>query len=134
MAIPRGGRAKPSRRCRARKPRDGMAAPCRRGARQAFPASGGGNHARRTPRRNDAGGESRRRSALDPRQRYRGEFAGAAARKRRAAQAPSLIEPVVKAIDAALTALEEARLQLEQALQLADYDPQELEKIEERLF
>jgi DNA repair protein RecN (Recombination protein N) len=54
--------------------------------------------------------------------------------ERRAAQAPSLIEPVVKAIDAALTALEEARLQLEQALQLADYDPQELEKIEERLF
>jgi DNA repair protein RecN (Recombination protein N) len=61
---------------------------------------------------------------------------GSAVRRleRRAAQAPSLIEPVVKAIDAALTALEEARLQLEQALQLADYDPQELEKIEERLF
>jgi DNA repair protein RecN (Recombination protein N) len=61
---------------------------------------------------------------------------GSAVRRleRRAAQAPSLIEPVVKAIDAALTALEEARLQLEQALQLAGYDPQELEKIEERLF
>jgi len=41
---------------------------------------------------------------------------------------------VSKAIDAALTALDEARLQLEHALQLADYDPQELEKIEERLF
>src|SRR6516164_1020654 len=56
---------------------------------------------------------------------------GSAVRRleRRAAQAPSLIEPVVKAIDAALTALEEARLQLEQALQLAGYDPQELEKI-----
>jgi DNA repair protein RecN (Recombination protein N) len=61
---------------------------------------------------------------------------GSAVRRleRRAAQAPTLIEPVVRAIDAALTALEEARLQLEQALQLADYDPQELEKIEERLF
>jgi DNA repair protein RecN (Recombination protein N) len=62
-------------------------------------------------------------------------LAGAVRRlERRAAQAPALIEPAVKAIDAALTALEEARLQLEQALQLADYDPQELEKIEERLF
>jgi DNA repair protein RecN (Recombination protein N) len=54
--------------------------------------------------------------------------------ERRAAQAPALIEPAVKAIDAALTALEEARLQLQQALQIAEYDPQELEKIEERLF
>jgi DNA repair protein RecN (Recombination protein N) len=54
--------------------------------------------------------------------------------ERRAAQAPSLVEPVTKAIDAALTALDEARLQLEHALQLADCDPQELEKIEERLF
>ena len=54
--------------------------------------------------------------------------------ERRAAQAPALIEPTVKAIDAALSALEEARAQLEQALQLAEYDPQELERIEERLF
>jgi DNA repair protein RecN (Recombination protein N) len=54
--------------------------------------------------------------------------------ERRAAQAPALIEPAVKAIDAALTALEEARAQLEQALQIADFDPQELERIEERLF
>jgi DNA repair protein RecN (Recombination protein N) len=54
--------------------------------------------------------------------------------ERRAAQAPTLVEPVTKAIDVALTALDEARLQLEHALQLADYDPQELEKIEERLF
>src|SRR5947207_2969486 len=53
--------------------------------------------------------------------------------ERRAAQAPALVEPVTKAIDAALTALEEARGQLEQALRLADYDPQELDKIEERL-
>jgi len=62
-------------------------------------------------------------------------LAGAVRRlDRRGAQAPALVEPVIKAIDAALTALEEARLQLEQALQVADYDPQELEKIEERLF
>jgi DNA repair protein RecN (Recombination protein N) len=54
--------------------------------------------------------------------------------ERRAAQAPTLIEPVVKAIDAALTALEEARSHLEGALRAAEYDPQELERIEERLF
>jgi DNA repair protein RecN (Recombination protein N) len=54
--------------------------------------------------------------------------------ERRLPQAPALIEPVVKAIDAALTALDEARLHLEQALRVADYDPDELERIEERLF
>ena len=54
--------------------------------------------------------------------------------ERRATQAPALVEPAVKAIDAALTAMEDARLQLEAALQVAEYDPQELERIEERLF
>jgi DNA repair protein RecN (Recombination protein N) len=54
--------------------------------------------------------------------------------ERRAAQAPALVDPAVKAIDAALTALEEARLQLEAALQVAEYDPVQLERIEERLF
>jgi DNA repair protein RecN (Recombination protein N) len=54
--------------------------------------------------------------------------------ERRSTQAPMLIEPAVKAIDSALTALEEARTQLEHALRLADHDPQELERIEERLF
>ena len=54
--------------------------------------------------------------------------------ERRAAQAPALIEPAVKAIDAALAALDEARGHLEQALRAADYDPRELERMEERLF
>jgi DNA repair protein RecN (Recombination protein N) len=54
--------------------------------------------------------------------------------ERRAVQAPALVEPVVKAIDAALTALDEARVHLEHALRVADYDPDELERIEERLF
>jgi DNA repair protein RecN (Recombination protein N) len=54
--------------------------------------------------------------------------------ERRAAQAPALIEPTVKAIDAALTALDEAHARLEAALRVAEYDPQELERIEERLF
>jgi DNA repair protein RecN (Recombination protein N) len=54
--------------------------------------------------------------------------------ERRGAQAPRLIEPAVKAFDAALNALEEARAHLEAALRAADYDPAELERIEERLF
>ena len=54
--------------------------------------------------------------------------------ERRAAQAPALIDPVVKAIDAALNALEEARTHLESALRAAEFDPGELERIEERLF
>ena len=54
--------------------------------------------------------------------------------ERRSAQAPSLVEPAVKSLDAALTALEETRNHLEQALRAADFDPQELERIEERLF
>ena len=54
--------------------------------------------------------------------------------ERRAAQAPNLVEPAVKSLDAALTALEETRSHLEAALRTADFDPQELERIEERLF
>ncbi len=54
--------------------------------------------------------------------------------ERRQAQAGSLIEPAVRAIDAALTALDEARAHLEQALAAADQDPRVLERIEERLF
>jgi len=54
--------------------------------------------------------------------------------ERRAVQAPALIEPAVKAIDAALAALEDARAHLDAALQVAQYDPRELDRIEERLF
>jgi DNA repair protein RecN (Recombination protein N) len=54
--------------------------------------------------------------------------------ERRVAQAPALVEPVVKAIDAALSALDDARGHLEHALRAAEYDPGELERIEERLF
>jgi DNA repair protein RecN (Recombination protein N) len=54
--------------------------------------------------------------------------------ERRTVHAPGLIEPAVKAFDTALTALDEARSQLEAALASADHDPRELERIEERLF
>ena len=55
--------------------------------------------------------------------------------ERRAAQAPALIEPIVKAIDSALNALDEARAcTSNMLLRVAHYDPLELERIEERLF
>ena len=54
--------------------------------------------------------------------------------ERRTSQAPALIEPVVKALDAAIAALDEAASHLDQALRAADHDPRELERIEERLF
>jgi DNA repair protein RecN (Recombination protein N) len=62
-------------------------------------------------------------------------FASAIRRlERRTAQAPGLADPAIKALDAALTAIEEARAHLESALRAANYDPAELERIEERLF
>jgi DNA repair protein RecN (Recombination protein N) len=54
--------------------------------------------------------------------------------ERRRAQAPSLIDPSVKALDAALTALDETRSHLDAALIAANHDPRELDRIEERLF
>jgi DNA repair protein RecN (Recombination protein N) len=54
--------------------------------------------------------------------------------ERRAASSPQLVEPAVKAIDAAINALEEADQHLSAALTAADFDPAELERIEERLF
>ena len=54
--------------------------------------------------------------------------------ERRAANAPALIEPAVRAIDTAINALEEADQHLGAALAAADFDPAELERIEERLF
>lgn len=54
--------------------------------------------------------------------------------ERRAANSPQLVEPAVRAIDAAINALEEADQHLAAALIAADFDPAELERIEERLF
>ena len=54
--------------------------------------------------------------------------------ERRAANSPNLIEPAVRAIDIAINALEEADQHLHAALVAADFDPAELERIEERLF
>ena len=54
--------------------------------------------------------------------------------ERRRAQAPELIDPAIKAIDASLTALDEAGSHLDAALRAANHDPRELDRIEERLF
>lgn len=54
--------------------------------------------------------------------------------ERRAANSPALVEPAVKAIDTAINALEEADQHLLAALAATDFDPAELERIEERLF
>ena len=54
--------------------------------------------------------------------------------ERRSAQAPGFIDPAVKALDAALMALDEASHHIDRALATAAFDPRELERIEERLF
>ncbi len=54
--------------------------------------------------------------------------------ERRAVQAPTLIEPCLKALDGVLVALDGATSAFEEALQAADFDPRELETVEERLF
>ena len=54
--------------------------------------------------------------------------------ERRAANSPTLVEPAVRAIDAAINSLEEADQHLDAAQRAADFDPAELERIEERLF
>jgi DNA repair protein RecN (Recombination protein N) len=54
--------------------------------------------------------------------------------ERRAGQAPTLVEPCVRALDAALIAIDEARTSLEEAIRQTEFDPRELEQAEERLF
>ena len=53
---------------------------------------------------------------------------------RRQAQAPALVDPSLQAIDAALLALDAARDAVDQAIRDAEFDPAELEQLEERLF
>lgn len=54
--------------------------------------------------------------------------------ERRAALLPALVEPCVSALDAALVALDEARAAIENAVAESEFDPRELERVEERLF
>ncbi len=54
--------------------------------------------------------------------------------ERRVTTAPALMEPAVKALEAAVIAIDEARVTLESLLRQAEFDPKELERTEERLF
>jgi DNA repair protein RecN (Recombination protein N) len=54
--------------------------------------------------------------------------------ERRLPQAPELIEPSVKALDEAIEALERANRAVEDAIGASAFDPQDLERCEERLF
>lgn len=54
--------------------------------------------------------------------------------ERRSGEAEALVMPSIKALEEALNALEEARTALEAAQRAADFDPHELERVEERLF
>ncbi len=54
--------------------------------------------------------------------------------ERKAQEAPGLLEDVVAALDQALDHLSEAQNQIEIALRRSEYDPKELERVEERLF
>ncbi len=54
--------------------------------------------------------------------------------ERKSAELPGLLEPTVAALGAALDNLEEARRGLEAALRACDFDQNELERSEERLF
>src|SRR6202021_3006827 len=49
-------------------------------------------------------------------------------------QAPALLEPSVKALDEAIDAIERATREVEDALESCAFNPQELERCEERLF
>ncbi|WP_319413414.1 DNA repair protein RecN [uncultured Cohaesibacter sp.] len=54
--------------------------------------------------------------------------------ERKTEQMPGLLEPTLAHLNNALNALEEARSSLEDAQRQTDFDPRELEMIEERLF
>ena len=54
--------------------------------------------------------------------------------QRRLPQAPVLIEPSVKALDEAIEALEGATRAVEEAIAACEFDPNDLERCEERLF
>lgn len=54
--------------------------------------------------------------------------------QRKAGEAPGLLDDVVKSLDEALLSLDAAQSGVDRALRATEYDPQRLEKAEERLF
>jgi DNA repair protein RecN (Recombination protein N) len=54
--------------------------------------------------------------------------------ERKSHEAPGLLEETVQFLDAALDALSNAQMEVESALRRTEFDPNELERVEERLF
>lgn len=54
--------------------------------------------------------------------------------ERKSQEAPGLLEETVALLDAALDQLSNAQMEVEAALRKTEYDPKELERVEERLF
>jgi DNA repair protein RecN (Recombination protein N) len=54
--------------------------------------------------------------------------------ERKSHEAPGLLEETVALLDAALDQLSNAQMEVEAALRKTEYDPKELERVEERLF
>ncbi|PYE37388.1 DNA replication and repair protein RecN [Rhizobium sp. PP-F2F-G38] len=54
--------------------------------------------------------------------------------ERKSHEAPGLLEETVNLLDAALNQLSDAQMAVEAALRRTEYDPKELERVEERLF
>jgi DNA repair protein RecN (Recombination protein N) len=54
--------------------------------------------------------------------------------ERKQATLPQHLDPVITALGSALDAVEDARAGLDRALRVLDFDPKELERVEERLF
>ncbi|WP_337266976.1 DNA repair protein RecN [Oryzifoliimicrobium ureilyticus] len=54
--------------------------------------------------------------------------------ERKSQEAPGLLEETVSLLDAALDQLSNAQMEVEAALRRTEYDPRELERVEERLF
>jgi DNA repair protein RecN (Recombination protein N) len=54
--------------------------------------------------------------------------------ERKSQEAPGLLEETVQLLDAALDQLSNAQMEVEAALRKTEYDPKELERVEERLF
>lgn len=54
--------------------------------------------------------------------------------ERKSHEAPGLLEDTVQLLDAALDSLSNAQMEVEAALRRTEFDPRELERVEERLF
>jgi len=120
--------------------RGGLPAPCfRRIGGCLRPRTARKERACGTPYRDDAGREDRRQTCARRRTRSRAIIRRSLRSQRRCGAwsaarpiRPRWSKPAVKAIDAAINALEEADQHLSRALAAADFDPGELERIEER--